>query len=275
MNKVGFIGYGSMGSMLLKGFLGTEILKAKQIIASTRNKNKLKALKTQWREIEIAKTNIDLAQKCKYIFICVEPLEVKKVLEEIVKYLNENVHLVSIAGCVTIENLESLFSGKITKVIPSLTSIVREGISLICHNNKVRDEDVEYIENLFNAISTVKIIKEENFEAAGNITSCAPGLIASIFQEFVEAGMRHSDITREEAEEMAICTLYGTSKLFFQEKMCFSETIKRVATKEGITEEGVNILQKDLPFIFDKVFLKTLEKHEKRKALIKKQFDVR
>ena len=59
-----------------------------------------------------------------------------------------------------------------------------EGISLICHNTKVTDNKKEYLEKLLGAISKVVHVKENDFDAAADLTSCAPGLIAAIFENF-------------------------------------------------------------------------------------------
>jgi pyrroline-5-carboxylate reductase len=53
--------------------------------------------------------------------------------------------------------------------------------------------------------------------------------------------------------------------------MEFFELIDRVATKGGITEEGVKVLNRHLPAVFDEVFEKTLAKHETVKEMVKNQ----
>jgi pyrroline-5-carboxylate reductase len=67
---------------------------------------------------------------------------------------------------------------------------------------------------------------------------------------------------------MVLSTLCGTAKLIQERNMNFSEMISRVATKGGITEEGVNVLNKDLPAIFNNVFTRTLTKHEQVKKMV-------
>jgi len=51
--------------------------------------------------------------------------------------------------------------------------------------------------------------------------------------------------------------------------LTFEDIIEKVATKGGITEEGVKVLESYLPKIFDEVFEKTLEKRK----LIKERAD--
>lgn len=271
-DKYGVIGYGNMGRMLLDGFFASEALDPEQVTISSRTKSRLEGLEARWPGIEIAGENKLLAQKCDRIFICVKPLDVEGVLGEIAEHPGRCKHIICIAACVSIENLEKIFPGKITRVIPSLTSNVGKGISLVCHNDRVGPEDAECVERLFNAIGTTKNIEEENFGAAADLTSCAPGMIAAIFQEFVEAGIRHSSLTRKEAEEMVITTLYGTSKLLHDREIKFPELISQVATEGGITEEGLRVLRKGLPHLLDEVFKETLDKHKKIESVVSEQF---
>lgn len=267
MIKVGFIGYGSMGSMLIDAFIRSGKISPDEIIVSTRTKSKLAELKTRWNNIHITEDNNDIARYAKYIFICVKPLDVRNVLSEINGNIDSDTNIISIAGPVSIKLIEELTHAKVTKLTPSLTSEVFEGISLICHNNKVTKEEENYIESLLSGISRIKRIEEDDFELAAELTSCMPGFISAIFDEMVKSGKRHnSKLSKEDREEMVIQTLYGTAKLFIKKSMNFEEMIQRVATKGGITEEGVKVFRRRLPVIFDEMFEVTLNKRKDVKA---------
>jgi pyrroline-5-carboxylate reductase len=54
-----------------------------------------------------------------------------------------------------------------------------------------------------------------------------------------------------------------------EKEMSFSDMVRRVATKGGITEEGVKVLNDRLPSVFDDVFYKTLAKHDAVKKMIR------
>ena len=273
MFELGVIGYGSMGSMLLNGFLKTGALSEDQVIVSTRTRSKLYDIKKRLPEVTIAENNSTVAQQSKIVLLAVKPRDVKPVLDEILGSLPKDTHLVFISAGVMIEEVERIFRGKVSKVIPSMTMEAGEGVALACHNDWVGGTDAEKIEKLFGSISTVKRIEESNFEVAGDLTSCAPGLLAAIAQEFVNAGLRHGSLTKDEARQMVIASFYGTAKLIAEKGMDFDEVISRVATPGGITEEGVNVLRKELPATFDAVFNRTMRKQEIVKKAIKEQFD--
>lgn len=265
MSKIGFIGYGSMGSMIIKGILSSNVIKGEEMIISTRTQSKLADLEEEHPEVEIANNNVSLADKCLKIFLFVDTGEVKTVIEEIKLNISLNTHIIYISAGLTIKTMELKFPGKISKVIPSITSQVGEGVTLVCHNEKVTPEDVEFINTIFEAISSVKTIKEEDFEVASDLTSCAPAFISEIFKEFTNAAMGNSEMSREDAEEMVIKTLYGTAKLLIKGNMDFDEIISRVATKGGITEQGIKVLDEELPAVFEQLLKTTQDKHETRK----------
>jgi len=269
--KVGIIGYGNMGSILVNGFADSGIIKKSNIIISTRTKVKLSNLKDSG--YEICSSNIDLAKKSNLIFLCVKPFEIKDVLIEIKNALIPDKHIISIAVFVTIDNIESVFNGKISRVLPTVISKIKEGITLICHNSKVSNEEKNILETLLSTISEIKNVKENEFEILSDLTSCAPGLIAAIFREYVESVLPYTDFPEKEINDLVIKTLFGTAKLFYEKNFNFDSTIKQVATRGGITEAGVRVLKNKLPEIFNDMLNKTLKIQKIGKQKIDEQFN--
>lgn len=268
MIKVGFIGYGSMGSMMVHGFIRSGAISPEEMIISTRTKSKLDKIKSDFSNLNIAESNSDVAIRAKYVFICVKPLEVMDVVKEIKNSLTKESVIISIAGPVAMKYIENAADAKVIKLTPSLTSEVSEGVSLICYGQKVGTDEANYVDSLLNSISDVKRIREEDFELAAELTSCAPGFFASILDEFVKSALRqNSGLCKEDIEDMVLHTFYGTAKVLMDKNMRFYDMIQRVATKGGITEEGVKIFSNYLPDTFDKMFGATLEK---RKTVRKK-----
>ncbi len=272
MNKVGFIGYGHMGSVLLKSLLATKAIAPEQILVSTRTQNKLHSLKKDFPGIEIAGSNSAVAENSSILFLCVGTTQVKPVLSEIIGVLGAATHLVIISGGLEISSVEQLFDGPITKLIPTLIAEVHEGVTLVCHNAKVSPAQSDCIDQMLTRIGKTRVIAEHQFEICADFTSCAPGLLACICEQFVRAGIKQEDIAYDDAAEMLLQTLYGTAKLLLQNKEDFWELRRRVATKGGATEGGVTVLEAMLPAVFDAVFSTTLERHEARKQITREQF---
>ncbi|MEO6097362.1 MAG: pyrroline-5-carboxylate reductase dimerization domain-containing protein [Fibrobacteria bacterium] len=266
--KLGFIGYGSMARMLIEAFLAAKVCAPSQIAVSTRTREKLAPLAAAHPHLIAAEDNRQTALLASHLFLCVKPLELKGVLEGIHGAIRKDAHIISIAACASLEYLNRLAPGKYTRAIPSLASAGGHGVTLVCHGPGVSAEAASVVESWFATLGPVQRLAEKDFEAGSDLTSCAPGLIAAIFRQFAEAGVRFSDIPQADAERMVIDTLLGTARLLAEGKLGFEELIARVATKGGITEEGVRCLDAGLPPIFDEVFAATLGKHEMLKRVL-------
>jgi pyrroline-5-carboxylate reductase len=261
-----------MGSMIINGLLYANAVEIEDIIITSRTKSKLNKLILKYPQIEIAENNISLAEESDKIFLFVNTGEVKNVIDEIKDHISPDIHIIHISAGLSLDLLETIVSGKISRMIPSLTSEVGEGISLICHNKNVTEPEKKFVEDLFAHISSIKVISEDDFEVGSDLTSCAPAFIAYMMMSFARSGAEKSNLSPEEAENMVIKTLYGTAKLLAKKEMSFEEIISRVATKGGITEEGIKLLEKELPPLFSDLFEKTLNKHEKVKANLKDHY---
>lgn len=262
MNTIGIIGYGSMGGMLARGFIAAGACATNQLVISSRSAAARDRAAAECPGATVTEDNCAAAAAADILFLCVKPLEVGPVLRALLPALRPETHLVSLAAGVTLEHLAGLRAGANSKCIPSITSEVRDGIALLCHNPAVTAGQAARCAELLGAIATVKIIAERHFSIASNLTSCAPGLLAAIAGEYLQAALRISDIDPREAEQMLHVTLRGLARLLLEKQMSFQQAIDRVATRGGITEEGVRVLRRGLPAVFDATHAATMAKRQ-------------
>jgi len=272
MKKIGFIGYGHMGSVLLNSLLAAQAIEPLQLIVSTRTQKNLNTLHAKYPAIEIADDNQTVAKNSDLIFLCVGTYQVKPVLMEIRDVLGANRHLVIISGGLEIGSVEELICGPVTKIMPTLLAEVQEGVTLVCHNHRVALGAKNRLHQLLSSLGTVKVITEHQFEMGADFTSCAPGLLAAICDQYIHAGIKHGDFNYEEAQAMLLASLYGTAKLLREKEEGFQALISRVATRGGATEGGVGVLEESMPKVFEQVFKTTIQRHESRKQITRKQF---
>lgn len=273
MEYVGFIGYGNMGSMLVGGLVKTGRLDQSKIIVTRKDKSRLREIQEEWPGINVAVEASEIAKKAKYIFVSVKPLEFKNILDEIKPYIKSWHHIISTVGSVNIADIESFVHCRVTRLLPAVTSEVNEGVLLACHSETVEAEEAAFVEDLLKATGEINLIQEKDFGFASEFTSCGPGFFAAMFQELIEAGLRYcGSFTKEELVRLVLKTLYGTARLMLEKNMDFEAVISKVATKGGITEDGVNILKNRLPQVFDEVFGMTMKKREIVSEKVSREF---
>jgi pyrroline-5-carboxylate reductase len=250
--ELGIIGIGNVGSMLLHKFMEMDLIKEENICVANRSFEKLESIEKKYKELTICKDNVELVQNCDKIMICVEPLNLPKVLKEIKPYLNENKYLMISTSMVAHKDLIKFHNGSITIFMPTLISMVNGGVTIACHNENVNDNEKMFFEELMANFSEVMVMGEEDINLSQNMTASFPGFFAEIMLEFVKSASKKSkNVTDEELEHMLLVSLLGASRLLLEKNMSFEETISRVSTKGGITYEGVKVFEKMLPEVFD------------------------
>lgn len=284
--KIGVIGYGNMGSMIVNNILKLNLLlDDEELIVSNRHLNKFESLIEEYPEenLNITSDNKEVATQCQKILISVETPQFKEIIEEIKPFLNENTHIIYTCSGLNFNHIKQYFDGKLSLVIPTLASTVtsnnsisslarRKGVTLVKHNSKVELQERLFVEDLFNEFSYVRRIdnpiyfneEENNLDPSDNeleistiISSCGPAFIAMMIKKFTQTCSESSNISQDEIEDMILKTVIGTAMLKDDQGLSNEDIINKVATKGGITQEGVDLLDKKFNKI-SKALIKTL-----------------
>ena len=252
--RVGIIGYGSMGKMLLWKFSEAAKIAKQDLFVSNRTESKLEEAK----DIAQVVSNKDLAASSDIVFVCVRPSDLKTVLEEIRDSINADALLVSLNGSVSFESIRKVIDIRTAKVIPSLTAEIGRSQTLLCFDERVSDKNA--LKDLLSCIGDVIELPENEMGMGSELVSCMPGFIASIFDVICKSAEGHTSIPGEQIVKMVLSTMSATGDLMLQKEMSFEDVVTRVATKGGITEEGTKVVYEGFPETADLLFAKTLEK---------------
>jgi competence protein ComER len=261
--QIGFIGTGSMGSILLEALIEAKSVLPSQIHASNRTFSKVKELAKTYTGLRAYPTNSKVAERTDLLFLCVKPLEFKNVVDEIAPYVKENQIVISITSPVEIKDLEKLLPAKIAKIIPSITNSVRSGASLMIAGERLSDQDKEFLYHLMSSISQPLWIDEQYTRVSSDIVSCGPAFMSFILQKFIDAAVRETGIPREQATSLASYMIVGMGELLGQEKFSLTTLQQRVCVPGGVTGAGIKVLESEIIDVFDKLFKEThLKFHE-------------
>lgn len=272
MMKVGFIGTGSMGSILIDAFIHSGALQPAHIVASNRSIHKVEQLAAKHPGLVVAKSNIEVMLNCDLIFLCVKPKEFKKVIDEISNISLDSQIIVSITSAVLIEHLEEWLPCKIAKVIPSITNYVLSGATLCMYSNRMLEEDIQIIEDMLASISKPMRVDEAYTRICSDISSCGPAFMAYFLQKFIDAAIEKTGIARETATELATEMLYGTGKLLTIGGMDPVTLQQRVSVPGGITAEGLRMMENELDGMFIELVHTTHAKYEEDLAKVESLF---
>lgn len=259
--QVGFIGTGSMGSILIKSLIQTGALLPKQIIASNRTLEKVKRLAAAYPGLQAADSNRHAASESDLLFICVKPKQFKEVIDDIKPAVHASQIVVSITSPVLIRHLEEHLPCKIAKVIPSITNYVCSGAALMMYGSRMGAEDVLMLEKLLQPIAKPVAISEEHTRICSDLSSCGPAFIAYFIEQFVQAAEALTGLPKEEASLLASEMVLGTGLLLTSGGFTPEKLRERVTVPGGITAEALRVLSIDLEGTFERLIRTTHNKY--------------
>ncbi len=270
--KIGIIGTGSMGSILIESLIESGVVSPSQMIITNRNREKAEALKKRFPELSVGRDGREVAQEANVIFICTKPLQFPIVLNQIAPFCHVSKFLISITSPISVEQLEDKVDCKVARAIPSILNRALTGSSLLSFGSRCTDVDKEFLTTLMSAISEPLIIDEDITRVSSDIVSCGPAFFSYIMQQFIDGAVRQTNISKEDATTLATNMMIGMGKLLEKGHYTLPTLQKRVCVPGGITGEGIKVLEAEIGSMFDHLFQQTHAKYYEDQELITAAF---
>ena len=239
---ISFIGTGKMATALISCIYKNKL--AKEIIASDRKEENIAIIKSKFKNIKTTKDNKESVRNSDIVFICVKPQDIDVVLKEI-KGEIKNQLVVSIAAGIKIRHIESVLGKKrIIRVMPNINCLVGEMAAGFSAGKYATKNDIKEVQDLLNSAGISFLIREGLINALSSISGSGPAFFAYFIEAMAKAGIKNG-LEKEMAYKLAAKTALGTGKLLIEKNMKPDELIKMVASKKGVTLEGLKILNKN------------------------------
>ncbi|WP_096201334.1 late competence protein ComER [Bacillus sp. FJAT-45350] len=270
--NIGVIGTGSMGTILIESLLDSLAVNPSQMFITNRTIKKAQVLSNKYDGLHVMDNPTSVINNCDIVFICVKPLQFHSLLLEIREQCDNNQMIVSITSPIAVEELEEMVDCKVARAIPSILNRAHAGPSLLSFGDRCNDSDKERLQSLMSHISAPLEINENITRVSSDIVSCGPAFFSYIMQQFVDAAVRQTEITKEEATTLATDMMIGMGKLLEKEIYTLPSLQQRVCVPGGITGEGIKVLEDEIGEMFDHLFQKTHAKYYEDKEKISEQF---
>lgn len=270
--RIGIIGTGNMGKILTEAILDAKYASPSSMWVTNRTKAKALLLKDKYSNLKIGDSASEVAAYSDLVFICVKPLDVWSVLQDIKPYLTERKCIVSITSPINTGQLESIVCSSVVRAIPSITNRAFSGVSLITYGDNCQKEWKEKVQHLFSKISVPVEIEESVTRVASDIVSCGPAFFSYLIQRFTIAAAKETHIEEEIATKLASEMLIGLGELLRQGHFTLPSLQEKVCVKGGITGEGIKVLENELGNMFEHLFQATHAKFDEDLEKVQKQF---
>ncbi|MES9682229.1 pyrroline-5-carboxylate reductase [Bacillus sp. AFS001701] len=242
--KIGFIGCGKMAQAMIGGLIDSNVIEKHQIYVSARSNETLVKVKDLYN-VQILNSNIDLAMQVDYLFLAVKPDLYPTIIEEIKEVVSSNSVIITIAAGITLEGVEKSFGKevKIVRTMPNTPSLVREGMSALCHNQVVTNEELSEVMEIFNSFGKCELVNEKLMDAIPAVSGSSPAYVYLMIEALADGAVLQG-IKRDQAYKLAAQAVLGAAKMVLETELHPGELKDQVCTPGGATIEAIAELEK-------------------------------
>ncbi|MFJ7727957.1 pyrroline-5-carboxylate reductase [Neobacillus sp. NPDC097160] len=241
--KIGFIGAGKMAQAIIEGIVTSNMIPKENIMASAATEKTINKI-VQAYGIFTTLHNKDVARFADILILAVKPDLYASVIEEIKKDIKQNAIIVTIAAGISLLDIEQEFGFQIKAVrtMPNTPSLVGEGMSAICSNDYLSEDEIAEVECLFSCFGKTERLQEKFMDAVPSISGSSPAYVYMLIEAMADGGVRQG-IPRDKAYRLAAQAVLGAAKMVLETGLHPGELKDDVCTPGGATIEAIVTLE--------------------------------
>lgn len=240
--KLGFIGCGNMATAIMKGMIGNGMAAAHEIIGADLSEQSLSKIKGEL-QIQVTADNKEAAQ-ADVLFLSVKPQFYETVISEIKEIVTKGQLIVTIAPGKTLEWLEKQFGRplKIIRTMPNTPALVGEGITAVCCNGNVTEEDLNKAVSMLQSFGKCEVVPEHLMDVVTSVSGSSPAYVFMFIEAMADAAVSDG-MPRNQAYKFAAQAVLGSAKMVLETGKHPGELKDMVCSPGGTTIEAVRVLE--------------------------------
>ncbi len=241
--RLGFIGAGNMAQAIIGGIIKNGLVDKAEIIASAATQKTIDKVKSEYG-INVTLDNREVA-KADILFLAVKPVYYQSVIEEIRDIKTEGQIIVTIAAGKSLEWVAEAYGDerKIIRTMPNTPALVGEGITAVCPNENISDEELSEVCKLLNSFGKAEVIKESMMDAVVAVSGSSPAYVFMFIEAMADAAVAEG-MPRAQAYQFAAQSVLGSAKMVLDTGKHPGELKDMVCSPAGTTIEAVRTLEK-------------------------------
>jgi pyrroline-5-carboxylate reductase len=233
------LGTGKMGGILIDAFLRRSLVAPEKVRATVHHLTPDRKPATT-AKIALGADNRAAAQGADVVLLCVKPMQVGAVLDEIKSELSADTVVISIAASVTTDYIEKRIGANVPviRAMPNTPSMVGEGITAISKGKHATEKHVAIAKALFDAVGRTVVVEEKHMDAVTGLSGSGPAFLYIILEALAEGGVKMG-LSRELATLLAAQTMAGAAKVVLETGHHPAMLKDTVTTPAGCTIDGI------------------------------------
>lgn len=241
--RIGFIGCGQMGRAMIQGMIDAGVVEPGQMAATALSDETIDFVADEYG-IHISNDNKQLARESDLLFLAVKPYVYRGVIEEIREEVSNHTVVITVAAGITLESMEEAFDKnvKVIRSMPNTPSLVGAGMSALCPNAFVTQEELAEVLELYESFGEAEVIEEKLMDAVPAVSGSSPAFVYMLIEAMADAAVQQG-FPRDKAYKMVSQTVEGAAKMVKETGRHPAELKDAVCTPGGTTISGVTKLE--------------------------------
>ncbi|WP_026558905.1 pyrroline-5-carboxylate reductase [Bacillus sp. J37] len=272
MDKIGFIGAGSMAEAMVAGLIKGKVFTAGQIIVANRSNSARLHEFSQKYGVETTHDKQKLVKDASIIVLAMKPKDVKAGLDGVQHLIDKQV-IVSVLAGISIDTIENILGKEaaIVRAMPNTSAAILKSATAIAGSQNVTPNQMTKCKTLFEAIGICKIVEEKQLDAVTGLSGSGPAYIYYLVEAMEKAAV---DVGLDPfvARDLIVQTLLGASEMIAVSDKHPSQLRKEVTSPNGTTEAGISILkERQVEDAFISCIRRATERSEELKSMFSEE----
>ncbi|MEF9992173.1 MAG: pyrroline-5-carboxylate reductase [Romboutsia sp.] len=241
--KIGFIGSGNMAKAMIGGIVKSGLVKSDMITVSDLNQLALDAVNSEFK-VNTTTDSREVVKNSDIVIVAVKPNIYDIVLESVKEFIDTDKIIVTIAAGKTIKSIENVIGSdkKIVRTMPNTPALVNEGMSALCKNNNINDEELKLVKSIFDSFGKSEIVGEYLIDAVIGASGSSPAYTFMFIEAMADAAVL-AGMPRNQAYTFAAQAVMGSAKMVLETGKHPGELKDMVCSPGGTTIEAVKTLE--------------------------------
>ncbi len=240
--KLAFIGAGNMAQAMIAGILRHGLVEAEEMIATAASRATIDKVASEYG-VAVSLDNRQAAE-AEMVVLAVKPIYYESVIQEIRDVVTENQIIITIAAGKSIDWVENAFGGrrKIIRTMPNTPALVGEGITGVCPNENITEEELKQVCALLEGFGKAEVINESLMDAVVAVSGSSPAYVFMFIEAMADAAVAEG-MPRAQAYRFAAQSVLGSAKMVLETGKHPGELKDMVCSPAGTTIEAVKVLE--------------------------------
>lgn len=241
--KLGFIGTGNMagammGGMIKKGLIAPQDIIGADVSAPGRERA------GELFGICVTEDNTEVVRQAQIVILSVKPQFYAEVIAQIKDLVREDQIVITIAPGKTLDWLKEQFGRnlKIVRTMPNTPAMVGEGMTAVCPNEYVTEDELGNVLDLLNSFGRTEVVAEHLIDAVVSVSGSSPAYVFMMIEAMADAAVAEG-MPRPQAYKFAAQAVYGSAKMVLETGKHPGELKDMVCSPAGTTIEAVRVLE--------------------------------